>query len=76
MSPTILLGSWFYNLQVRKIDKSINERKNKVKAWGLKILQQQLEQIKLQMEKHGDDIKIDNIFKAYVIYKKQNNITD
>ena len=30
-SPTIGFGEWFYNMEFRKIDKSINHRERKLK---------------------------------------------
>ena len=45
LSPTILLGNWFYDLKIRKIDKSINERKKIIREWGKNVINAELKNL-------------------------------
>lgn len=49
-SPTSFVGNWFYNLEIRKIDKIINHRIKVLKQWGYKIIKQKLVQAEKELK--------------------------
>lgn len=49
-SVTTFFGDWFYDMEFRKIDKSINRREKVLKEWGMKVLKQKIKTIEKEME--------------------------
>ena len=75
-SITPFFGDWFYDMEFRKIDKSINRREKALKQWGMKVIKDKITKIEAELKEKNNKIEANDLVKAVLLYKKQHNLPD